>query len=79
MTSLETLLADVAVGAALTIRYADALIEIAAGFETNTKRAWRIEKQRAVPNGCAHCHRAFEAGCTAECPGLLARRALGVA
>jgi hypothetical protein len=51
-------------------RMAEALIEIAAGFAPATEggRAW-----------CRHCGWSANHGCVTGCPGLLARRALGVA
>jgi hypothetical protein len=56
-----------------------ALTEIATAWETDPERGWEIVRGRAVPNGCACCHSGFEEGCAADCPGLLARVALGVA
>ncbi len=63
-------------GPDMTQRYADALIDIAAAFQhhdycdTGGRREWTI---------CAVCGEDMESDCGALCPGLLARRALGVA
>lgn len=59
--------------------YVDALIEIATAFETNIERRWEVARGVPVPNGCFCCHQDFEDGCDDHCPGLFARRVLGVA
>lgn len=51
-------------------RYADALIEIAAAFRSDF--GYR-------DSFCLHCRCHMQNGCLGDCPGLLARRALGVA
>lgn len=51
-------------------RMAEALIEIGA--------APFVQYTGEVP-WCFHCTMSIEDGCQADCPGLLARRALGVA
>jgi hypothetical protein len=49
-------------------RHADALIEIATWFGDSKEGVW-----------CWHCGHRLVDGCAMSCPGLLARRALGVA
>ncbi len=51
--------------------YADALIEIAAAWD---------ESEVAGPPWCSHCDTRMDddCGCFPDCPGLLARKALGV-
>jgi hypothetical protein len=51
------------------VRYADALIEIASCFCPHP--AGHVE--------CWNCGEDVERGCDEQCPGLAARRALGVA
>ena len=61
--------------------YADALIEIASTFATYGPDPDTVVIDgviRAVPNGCGYCHVYFEQECWSDCPGLLARRKLGV-
>jgi hypothetical protein len=55
----------------MTLRFAEALIEIAVvGHRSNRGDPW--------PD-CFYCKNPVEWGCLGWCPGLLARRALGVA
>ena len=55
-------------------RYAEALIEIGAAFDSQYGIGW-------CTTWCSYCGHGMddEEGCSADCPGLLARRALGVA
>ena len=52
----------------MMLGYADALIEIAARFGGPAADRW-----------CLGCLRRMDVHCAPHCPGLLARRALGVA
>ena len=56
-------------------RYADALIEIATDFV-----GWDWDdKEDGYNSCCRHCTKSVFEGCADRCPGLAARRALGVA
>jgi len=57
-------------------RHADALIEIAASFRFFGAVP---EADPSLLTECNHCERLLRSGCRDWCPGLLARRALGVA
>lgn len=61
-------------GPGMTLRFAEALIEIAAGFDGSV-----FDEGDPDLIDCMWCGASMAGGCRAMCPGLLARRALGVA